>query len=187
MAISLTKTCSRCGVERERDEFRTDPRYRDDLFGWCRGCERDWHRVRRDANRELMRAQERARYRENPEPHRARGRLYYHAHREQQRESTRRWNERNPERLRALRQVGWMRRQARELAAAGIATADQLMARIAYYGGKCWLCGTAATEIDHVIPLSRGGTNWPANLRPACRSCNARKSARKGVMPQPCR
>jgi 5-methylcytosine-specific restriction endonuclease McrA len=28
-----------------------------------------------------------------------------------------------------------------------------------------------------VIPLSVGGTNWPANLRPACRSCNSAKGA----------
>ncbi len=26
-----------------------------------------------------------------------------------------------------------------------------------------------------MIPLSRGGTNWPANLRPACDRCNRKK------------
>ncbi len=57
-------------------------------------------------------------------------------------------------------------------------TSEQLMARFAFYGGRCWICGKPATTIDHVIPISKGGTNWPANLRPACRTCNARKGNR---------
>jgi 5-methylcytosine-specific restriction endonuclease McrA len=27
-----------------------------------------------------------------------------------------------------------------------------------------------------VIPLSKGGTGWPANLVPACKSCNLSKA-----------
>ena len=41
---------------------------------------------------------------------------------------------------------------------------------------NCWMCGAEATEIDHVKPLSAGGSNWPANLRPACHPCNRAKS-----------
>jgi 5-methylcytosine-specific restriction protein A len=36
-----------------------------------------------------------------------------------------------------------------------------------------------ATEVDHVIPLSRGGTHDRNNLRPMCRSCHSRKTARE--------
>lgn len=64
----------------------------------------------------------------------------------------------------------------RKLGAAGVSTKTQLKARWDYYGGKCWLCGIDATEMDHVKPLTKGGSNWPGNLRPICRSCNARKS-----------
>ncbi|WP_405159853.1 HNH endonuclease [Nocardia sp. NBC_01499] len=34
-------------------------------------------------------------------------------------------------------------------------------------------CLTRAGEVDHIIPVSRGGTNNPANLRAACPPCNA--------------
>jgi 5-methylcytosine-specific restriction endonuclease McrA len=68
--------------------------------------------------------------------------------------------------------------RARNVGASGFTTGEQITARIAYYGGRCYLCGEPATTIDHVIPLARGGSNWPANLRPCCRSCNATKGRR---------
>jgi len=44
------------------------------------------------------------------------------------------------------------------------------------YGKVCYICGgTPADTIDHVIPLSRGGSNDLSNLRPACYKCNLEK------------
>ena len=51
-----------------------------------------------------------------------------------------------------------------------------------YYGGKCWMCGEDACEWDHVKPLSKGGSHILANLRPACRRCNASKAAKWPIM-----
>ena len=42
--------------------------------------------------------------------------------------------------------------------------------------GKCVYCGAKATEIDHVIPRSSGGTNSTYNLVASCRACNQMKS-----------
>ena len=60
-------------------------------------------------------------------------------------------------------------------------------------GGKCYYCGTQLEnedildwggkvvttrhhwDIDHMIPVSRGGTNDTSNLVPACLSCNGKK------------
>jgi 5-methylcytosine-specific restriction endonuclease McrA len=44
--------------------------------------------------------------------------------------------------------------------------------------GRCRYCRTRideAFEIDHWIPLSKGGSNYPENLVLACPSCNAAK------------
>lgn len=37
-------------------------------------------------------------------------------------------------------------------------------------------CGAAATEVDHVVALRRGGTNAPSNLRAMCKRCHTRKT-----------
>lgn len=61
----------------------------------------------------------------------------------------------------------------------GAASVEDIEARLAFYGFHCAYCGIGKAEcLDHVIPLSRGGSNWPANLRPACKSCNSEKRNR---------
>ena len=37
-----------------------------------------------------------------------------------------------------------------------------------------------ATEVDHIMPLSQGGTNAWNNLQALCKSCHSIKTAREG-------
>ena len=47
------------------------------------------------------------------------------------------------------------------------------------YNYRCAHCGTTNNiEIDHIIPITLGGTNTIENLQPLCRSCNASKGGR---------
>lgn len=69
--------------------------------------------------------------------------------------------------------------KARRAQAPGTATVEQLQARWDFYGGRCYLCGDPAVEWDHVLPLARGGSDWPSNQRPSCGPCNRSK----GVLP----
>ena len=87
----------------------------------------------------------------------------------------RRWNEKNRERINAYMRIYNAHRRAKKANADGHATKKQIMLKVEYYGGLCYLCGKPYEEIDHVIPLSKGGTDWPANLRPICKSCNSSK------------
>lgn len=79
---------------------------------------------------------------------------------------------------RLVRRAIDQQRRARARSAAGFSSAVDIAARMEFYGWKCWMCGADAESIDHVIPLARGGSNWPSNLRPACKSCNSAKGAR---------
>ena len=46
--------------------------------------------------------------------------------------------------------------------------------------GRCAYCGEpigfCAMQVDHVIPLRKGGEDTLENMMPACRSCNRYKS-----------
>lgn len=40
------------------------------------------------------------------------------------------------------------------------------------------ICTYWATTVDHIVPISVGGTDDPSNLQPACRECNSAKASR---------
>ncbi|MEU3826462.1 HNH endonuclease [Streptomyces sp. NPDC029080] len=42
----------------------------------------------------------------------------------------------------------------------------------------CRRCGERATQVDHIVPLSEGGSKWdPANWQSLCGACHDIKSA----------
>lgn len=45
---------------------------------------------------------------------------------------------------------------------------------------RCVLCGrgpdAVPLEVDHIVPVSKGGKTVPENLRTLCRDCNRGKS-----------
>ena len=61
----------------------------------------------------------------------------------------------------------------------GVPSTGTLTEKLAYYDGRCWLCGTDTAEAglhwDHVKPLSAGGVDVLCNLRPTCPPCNLSK------------
>lgn len=102
------------------------------------------------------------------------------AWRERERERSRRYGK-TPQK-KALRRFLTAKWRAAQAGAAGVdyCTNVKIQERFAYYGGRCAYCGAEnATHIDHVIPLCRGGSAFPANLVPSCSPCNRSKSWRK--------
>ncbi len=99
------------------------------------------------------------------------------------RDRMRAWRDTNAARLLAYRR--WYEPRMREVVNARNATIrsrtvpftiEQLEARFAYYGHRCWICRAPAEHADHVKPINAGGWHMLANLRPACARCNQRKN-----------
>lgn len=101
---------------------------------------------------------------------------------EKNRKTTREWVKKNPDRVLASQ----LSRRAREKTnsteweikkanafAMQIRSAESFLCR---YCGKTF--PTTSLHIDHVVPVSRGGSHTADNLAASCKSCNLSKGAR---------
>lgn len=85
----------------------------------------------------------------------------------------------DPEKTRARGRLDKHARRARMVNAPGKYRKEELIARFDFFGNRCIYCKSPDNlTVEHLIPLSRGGTNWPSNLAPSCFSCNSRKKTK---------
>lgn len=75
---------------------------------------------------------------------------------------------------RAKRSPGYWRARAIVLKAAGYLCVIHLQG----------ICTGKATQTDHIVPVSEGGTDDVENLRAACAECNAELNYRNRPKPQ---
>lgn len=159
------KRCSECGEWKPVAEYHSKLDNWDNLSHRCKAC-------RAVATH--------ARYLENRERNLRRGRLAYRRNRERRLALGREWRRENRAASRAI----WHRYHARKKKADGDFTAEQWHALVSHYcpSGRCLCCGERRPlHADHVVPLSKGGTNYIANIQPICRSCNSSKCNRNSA------
>lgn len=116
----------------------------------------------------------------NPERARANRRRCYEQNRAREIQRAAEWCRVNPEAMKAfrLRKAPKVRDASavKKAGRTGIAVMFRPSDVRADYGNRCWACGsTDRVGIDHIHPLSRGGSNFAFNIRLLCASCNARK------------
>lgn len=91
------------------------------------------------------------------------------------RDQLKKWRQDHPEKAKAHDRNC----NARRKGAAGKHTAADIQKIIKAQRGRCAYCPTRLTlrnrEIDHIEPLSKGGTNYRRNIQVLCRPCNQRK------------
>jgi 5-methylcytosine-specific restriction endonuclease McrA len=167
--------------------------------GYCKSCSKEYLRSYRSTHpqfREQERQREARKYVIHRQAQLARARLKYYAQREKilsnierRRDAARKFRMRHPDHVNRWRlkhphlsRAGGHRYRARKAAAPGSHSVGEWLAKVEYYGWKCRYCGkplSASTlTLDHAVPLSRGGSNWPSNLLPACGSCNSIKNTK---------
>jgi 5-methylcytosine-specific restriction endonuclease McrA len=167
--------CVKCLEIKPEDAFSRSARSPTGRKPTCRDCvAAAWRANRTPEQLERLRANGKRYYAENVEKVAAYQRAYREAYPEKAAERNRRWAQANPHR----RSKAEQRRRALRIAATIVEpTAAALKAKWDYWG-RCWICGGPPDTWDHVKPLAKGGSHCLANLRPACRSCNASKSSK---------
>lgn len=145
-------------------------------------------RTYREKNREKINSHSREVYHSNIQRERKRHRDYHSRNRKDQLKKKREFYEENKESESNKRRIykkinpdvmslSSGRRRARKAGNGGSHTIDQRREKFTLLGDVCYYCGIPGKmTVDHLIPISRGGTDDIENIVPACLLCNARKN-----------
>ena len=178
--------------------------------GNCKTCRDAYTSPNDHENREHIKARKAAWKRANPERvhasyvawraanadrERAAQRAWRAANKDRFDEHTKAWRANNPEKVRIMnanyhannkemRKVNSHRRRARLQAAEGSHDANDIKKIYTAQKGKCACCRKMVGDdyhVDHITPLSRGGSNWPDNIQILCAPCNLSKGAKDPI------
>lgn len=135
----------------------------------------------RARNPDKVKQQHIERYLKDPDKERARSVRRRRENPEAVAASYKKWLEKDPERAALIYRCIKHARRSRILTAGGKFTRADVMDLMKRQHGKCAYCHKSLKkefQIDHIIPVSKGGTNWPNNIQLVCPQCNAKKNAK---------
>lgn len=170
------KTCSTCDAIKDASDFHSHIAAPDGLSFECKVCAKARFNKKLKENPRFYKEdyiKHRDRYRRNAKAYRAR-------HREMLIKKCREWRHANPEKHKSSIHA----RRARLLSAKGRHGPEDVERIKAMQKNKCASCKTSLKDgyhIDHIYPLSKGGSNWPDNLQLLCPPCNLQKSAKDPI------
>lgn len=125
-------------------------------------------------NKEKLAEYYKARYHENIDSEKKRQKEYRIANKEKIQARHAERYQQNKEYFRAA----WHKRRARLRNADGSHTKEDIQFILEKQKGKCVTCAVCITtdySVDHITPLSKGGSNNKDNIQLLCKSCNSSK------------
>ncbi len=173
------KLCLDCQKFRPVSQFHADHKRKIGLRARCKECRQKESRKYYLINSDDIISRASRWKKQNPVRTAQVWQIWYRKNRHAVIKRTADWKCQNPKRRKVNDLAYKHRRKAHLALAEGTHTWTQWIERVVFCGWKCFYCAKqlsfSTLTQDHRIPLSRGGTNWPSNLVPACGSCNSRK------------
>lgn len=172
------KKCGKCGIEKQESEFSRKIDTSDGLQMACKSCNSSYGRKYREANKVKLYSRNKACRLNNTEKVAGYQREWKKSNHEKVASLMAAWRDKNPEKVSALRR----NRKSRKKEADGFHTGKDVSLIFERQGGLCAYCrkelvktGKGKFHVDHIQPLSKGGSNWPCNLQCLCPFCNLSK------------
>lgn len=167
----MVRLCKTCGELKPIECFAPGNKYK------CIDCRSEYQREYKEKNSKKLSEYYKKYRKRNIEKNREAQRNYRIREGSSLKKYKKEWRENNPERVKTY----YSSYRARKRNALGQFTDEDIVKLYIKQKGLCFYCGQALKDnydIDHFTPLSKGGTNYPSNLRLSCHSCNNRKRAR---------
>lgn len=191
------KTCTKCGEPKPLDAFAKDKQKRDGLTPRCKACRRADDRRYMSSEASKEKARERLRRHMQTERGQETRKRYVESTPEKQRAYKIAYRARHPDAARlyyeANKIASYERVMKRRALQRSVTVGDVDIARLwADARGICGICAEPinyalnfpdpmSRSVDHIVPLSKGGTHEQANLQAAHLVCNIKKGAKVPV------
>lgn len=160
------KACTKCGniYPLTSEYWNRDKRGLASFMSICKECRRLVKKAWAEAN---------------PDKYKAMKRSHHIRHREKDLKRSSDWQRAHLVEIRPSRTASANKRRAQKALTGGSHTPEQIQALLIAQDFKCAYCGKDISkrfERDHVLPLSRGGSDDISNIAMCCKSCNSSKN-----------
>jgi len=168
----MDKTCKKCLISKPITEFYKNPKVVGGRIHQCKSCVKDRMKIYIQNNVEKLYLDRKRRYWADRENALRKSIEWGRQNKDKRRIIKKRWSDKN-QMAKAVMNKNW---NANKLGAIGRFTLEEYKAKLESHGNKCGYCKEREPyTVDHIIPISRGGSNYIDNIMPCCLQCNGQK------------
>lgn len=175
--ILIVKKCSKCNEYKYVDNFSKSKSLKDGLLSECKNCRNLRNRERYSNNKDFYKKYHKEKYEENKNYYKSYYKEYYQVNKEHYKEYKKEY--RNSEKGKLINIKKAHKYKSLKRSNGGSYTNDEYNTMLSFFNYRCAYTGEILTKdnlhIDHIVPISKGGTSYIYNLVPSINYANMSK------------